>query len=138
MMQGLGRVCPCFGFRFRGQQEQDYDSVVTTTYQSTADVPYGSTSILFPKSNKGGGAAIAPSDSAATPVHPAIALPRYVMDEEIEVLLRFPGYFLPSRVASSCLYFFPLIHSPFPPSLPPSLPPPEPHTTAMLRMRRYI
>ncbi|KAM3572787.1 hypothetical protein VYU27_005200 [Nannochloropsis oceanica] len=44
-----------------------------------------SMSILsFPKSNKGGGAAISASDSSATPVHPAIALPRYVMDEEIE------------------------------------------------------
>lgn len=122
MMHGLCRVCPCFGFRFRGQQEHGYDTIATTTYQSTADAPYGSTSILFPKSNKGGGAAIAASDSAATPVHPAIALPRYVMDEEIEVVLRFPGSFLSSCVASSCLYFFPLIHSPFPPSfLPPYL-----------------
>lgn len=84
----LGRVCPCFGFRNPGQQ--GYDTISsTTTYQSTAAMPVSS-NLQLPTSNKGGGgAAIAASssDSTATPVHPAISLPRYVTDEEVEVRL---------------------------------------------------
>lgn len=81
----FSRICPCLNFR--DWERRGYETISSGTYLSSVPVSTNDTVVPLQRIKKGGGAALttSSSDLAAVPVHPAIALPRYVMDEEVEV-----------------------------------------------------
>lgn len=88
----FSRICPCLNFR--DWERRGYETISSGTYLSSVTVSTNDTVVPLQRIKKGGGAALttSSSDLAAVPVHPAIALPRYVMDEEVEVRAGVLGY----------------------------------------------